>query len=52
MPLLGGRRVAPYAAIVPAAAGALLVACYVPVLLWAPLLGAVTWAYWRRRCRD
>ncbi|GHG04451.1 MULTISPECIES: hypothetical protein [Amycolatopsis] len=81
VPVLGGRRVAPYAAIKPAAAGALalaaiwaytfptflrstgvtftapgwhalLVACYVPVLLWAPLLGAVTWAYWRRRCRD
>jgi hypothetical protein len=28
----------------------LLVACYVPLLAWAPLLGAVTWAYWRRRC--
>jgi hypothetical protein len=31
---------------------ALLVACYAPNLLWAPLLGAVTWAYWRRRCRS
>ncbi|MGK3206353.1 hypothetical protein [Amycolatopsis sp. MEPSY49] len=80
IPLLGGRRVAPSAAIVPAALGALalaviwayafrdfprfgavtfagpgwhalLVACYLPLLLWAPLLAAVTWAYWRRRCR-
>ncbi len=31
---------------------ALLVACYTPLMLWAPLLGAVTWAYYRRRCRD
>jgi hypothetical protein len=30
----------------------LLVACYAPLLLWAPLLLAVTWAYWRRRARD
>lgn len=81
IPLLGGRRVAPYAAIVPAALGALalaliwayafrdfpglggvtfaapgwhalLLACYLPLLLWAPLLAAVTWAYWLRRCRD
>jgi hypothetical protein len=29
--------------------GALLVACYAPLILWAPLLAAVTWAYWRRR---
>jgi hypothetical protein len=29
----------------------LLVACYTPLLLWAPLLLAVTWAYWRRRAR-
>jgi hypothetical protein len=77
---LGGRRVPPFAAIVPASLGAvalaliwayafrdfpdfgfigfshpagqvLLVACYAPVLLWAPLLGAVTWSYYRRRCR-
>ena len=27
----------------------LLVACYAPLILWAPLLAAVTWAYWRRR---
>jgi hypothetical protein len=27
----------------------LLVACYAPLLLWAPLLAAVTYAYWRRR---
>jgi hypothetical protein len=78
---VGGRRVPPAAAIVPAAAGALalfaiwgnafrnylvldpftfshpgwevlLVACYLPLLLWAPLLAAVTYAYYRRRCRD
>jgi hypothetical protein len=81
IPVLGGRRVPPAAAIVPAAAGALallviwgdafrtylvldpftfshtgwevlLVACYLPLLLWAPLLAAVTYAYYRRRCRD
>ncbi|GAA4605256.1 hypothetical protein BJY16_005317 [Actinoplanes octamycinicus] len=23
--------------------------CYLPLLLWGPLLGAVTFAYWRRR---
>lgn len=80
LPLIGGRRVAPYAAIIPATFGALalafiwayafrdfpdvgaavgftgpggqilLVACYTPLLLWAPLLGAVTYAYYRRRC--
>jgi hypothetical protein len=27
----------------------LLVACYAPLVLWAPLLAAVTYAYWRRR---
>jgi hypothetical protein len=81
LPILGGRRVAPLAAVVPAGLGAvalaliwgwafrdfpavgaieftgvgphlLLLACYAPLLLWAPLLGAVTWAYYRRRCRD
>jgi hypothetical protein len=26
--------------------------CYAPLLLWAPLLAAVTYAYYRRRCRD
>ncbi|OKI65973.1 hypothetical protein [Micromonospora sp. CB01531] len=31
---------------------ALLVACYVPLLLWGPLLLAVTLSYHRRRCRD
>lgn len=80
LPLLGGRRVTPFAAIVPAGLGALalaviwayafrafpdigtiefagagwhvlLVACYLPLLLWAPLLAAVTWAYFLRRCR-
>jgi hypothetical protein len=81
IPLIGGRRVAPFAAIVPAALGAvalaviwawafrhfpdlgsigyssggwqvLLVVCYLPLLLWAPLLGLVTYAYYRRRCMD
>ena len=27
----------------------LLVVCYAPLVLWAPLLAAVTYAYWRRR---
>ncbi|MCW3813272.1 hypothetical protein ONA91_02225 [Micromonospora sp. DR5-3] len=31
---------------------ALLLTCYVPLLLWGPLLLAVTLAYHRRRCRD
>jgi hypothetical protein len=31
---------------------ALLIAAYAPLLAWAPLLAAVTYAYWRRRCRD
>jgi len=81
LPVIGGRRVAPMAATVPAALGAvalaviwawafrdfpdvgqieftgasghlLLVVCYAPLLLWAPLLGAVTVAYYVRRCRD
>ncbi|WP_206077886.1 hypothetical protein [Prauserella endophytica] len=30
---------------------ALLLACYLPLLLWGPLLAAVTVAYYRRRCR-
>lgn len=29
--------------------GLLMIACYLPALLWGPLLLAVTWAYWRRR---
>jgi|SoiMethySBSTD1v2_1073268.scaffolds.fasta_scaffold1577518_1 hypothetical protein len=29
---------------------ALFLACYYPLLLWAPLLAAVTIAYYRRRC--
>jgi hypothetical protein len=33
-------------------AQALLLACYLPNLLWGPLLLAVAWAYYRRRCRD
>lgn len=28
---------------------ALLIGCYLPLLLWGPLLLAVTWAYYRRR---
>lgn len=28
-----------------------LIVCYLPLLLWAPLLAAVTVAYYRRRCR-
>src|SRR5262245_61089427 len=81
LPVIGGRRVAPFAAIVPASAGAvalaliwawgfrhfpnvgslgfanagwhaLMLACYLPLLLWAPLLAAVTYGYYRRRCRD
>ncbi|MGR6318087.1 hypothetical protein Q2K19_02425 [Micromonospora soli] len=31
---------------------ALLLACYSPLLLWGPLLLALTYAYHRRRCRD
>ncbi|MGS2614469.1 hypothetical protein ACVCAH_08070 [Micromonospora sp. LZ34] len=31
---------------------ALLVACYAPLLLWGPLLLALTAAYHRRRCRN
>ncbi|MFF5175865.1 hypothetical protein ACFY3U_25025 [Micromonospora sp. NPDC000089] len=31
---------------------ALLTVCYAPLLLWGPLLLAVTVAYYRRRCRD
>lgn len=77
-PLLGGRRIPPLAAVVPATLGALaalgvvyyfflsilltgfppghttteevlLTACYLPLLAWGPLLGAVTYAYHRRR---
>lgn len=78
MPLIGGRRVPPMAAVVPASAGAglltllwvnvmanfglvaeefglegaaqaVVVACYAPLLLWGPLLAAVTVSYYRRR---
>ena len=31
---------------------AVAVACYAPLLLWGPLLGALTIAYYRRRCHD
>lgn len=79
IPRLGGRRIPPLAAVVPAALGAtavtltgvlgifnwsanmaapgsptgahwwLMTLCYAPLLLWGPLLAAVTAAYWRRR---
>ncbi|QEU94083.1 hypothetical protein [Streptomyces kanamyceticus] len=88
IPWLGGRRVRPLTAVVPAALGAfvltvmwtaliigdamnvtvrgdespadypgnqggwdgiLFYAGYLPLVLWGPLLGAVTVAYWRRR---
>jgi hypothetical protein len=77
MPFVGGKRVPPLAAIVPAATGALaltvmwvgvflnaedifvvyglegssrivLIACYAPLLLWGPLLAAVTISYAHR----
>jgi len=31
---------------------ALVIACYVPLLLWGPLLLAITWAYYRRRTHN
>jgi hypothetical protein len=31
---------------------AVAVACYLPLLLWGPLLAALTIAYYRRRCLD
>ena len=78
MPVVGGRRVPPMAAVVPASVGASLLtllwasimsnfglvaeefalegaeravvmACYAPLLLWGPLLAAVTVSYYRRR---
>ncbi|MGW3041047.1 hypothetical protein ACWC9T_13640 [Kitasatospora sp. NPDC001159] len=79
--MIGGRRVAPAAAIVPAALGGLVltgvlvewslgilgiipglhypndswrvlaVCCQALMVLWGPLLLAVTYAYWVRRCR-
>jgi hypothetical protein len=82
LPIIGGRRVRPLAAVVPAALGAialtllwclnplmytdlfhdplepqggwqlLMATAYLPLILWGPLLGAVTWAYHRRRCTD
>lgn len=80
VPRMGGRRVAPLAAVIPAGAGAaaltvlwvgvftslgeiwdlygldgaarsLMVACYAPLLLWGPLLGAVTVSYAKRHAR-
>ncbi|MGC4938357.1 hypothetical protein [Kribbella sp. DT2] len=82
LPIIGGRRVRPLAAVVPATVGAialtllwslnplmftdlfhdplepqggwqlLMATAYLPLILWRPLLGAVTWAYYRRRCTD
>ncbi len=79
IPVLGGRRVPPMAAVLPAAVGAtaltlmwpvadarmfagdffdyfhspvqrvVVTACYLPLVAWGPLLGAVTVAYHRRR---
>lgn len=78
IPLVGGRRVPPLAAIIPAGTGALalmllwasvfssageifdeyglhgaartiVLACYLPMLLWGPLLAAVTVSFARRR---
>ena len=78
MPVIGGRRVPPMAAVVPASVGAglltllwvnvmsnfglvaeefglagaaqaVVVACYAALLLWGPLLAAVTVSYYRRR---
>ena len=78
VPVLGGKRVPPMAAVVPASVGASLLtllwasimsnfgvvaeefalegaaravvmACYAPLLLWGPLLAAVTVSYDRRR---
>ncbi|MEV6209312.1 hypothetical protein [Kitasatospora sp. NPDC051914] len=83
MPLIGGRRVHPLAAVVPAALGALtlttvgtfglivwsspenmgspeaphgfaglvMTLCYLPLVAWGPLLGAVTIDYARRTLR-
>lgn len=77
IPCIGGKRVPPLAAVVPAGAGALalmllwasafssigeildiyglqgtarvmVIACYVPLLLWGPLLAAVTISYAQR----
>lgn len=81
VPVIGGRRIPPAVAIVPAALGGLVltgvlvqwslgvlgvvhgmqytnnswrllgVCCQSLLLLWGPLLLAVTYAYWARRCR-
>ena len=77
LPFVGGKRVPPLAAIIPAGAGAIAltllwvsvfssiaeifdeyrltgtartvaIACYTPLLLWGPLLGALTVSYARR----
>ncbi|WTX00868.1 hypothetical protein OG216_46365 (plasmid) [Streptomycetaceae bacterium NBC_01309] len=83
VPIIGGKRVRPWAAIVPATIGGLVLtvlwatlvaeqfglwgftrlyytnvwwdilvtACSVPLVLWGPMTLAVTYAYFRRRCR-
>jgi hypothetical protein len=76
IPLIGGRRVHPLAAVIPAGLGSLALTvmwsdflfwwaeehhpaldgpwhhivgvCYQPLVLWGPLLAAVTWSYYRR----
>jgi hypothetical protein len=54
LPLFGSEKLPKYEA--PGASSssspgwaALMAACYLPLVLWGPLLGAVTWAYYRRR---
>lgn len=79
IPVLGGRKVKPLAAVIPAGTAAVLLTLlitvmqpvvavmmgddghltgarltvfyvvYAPLLLWGPLLGAVTWSYWINR---
>ncbi|MFI7440717.1 hypothetical protein [Nonomuraea indica] len=81
IPFLGGRRVPPMAAIVPAVAGGAILSvlpvqtvlqwagavdpvayenvwwevlatvCVSPLNLWGPMVLALTWAYYMRRCR-
>ena len=50
-----GRPCQPQAATAPVSfgdwKGLVAVAAYAPLLLWGPLLGAVTISYWRRRRR-
>ncbi|MFI6977571.1 hypothetical protein ACIBSV_03170 [Embleya sp. NPDC050154] len=82
LPFIGGKRLSPYAVIVPATLGGLAVTafrapvllpwfglldegvgfsnvgwltparvCVAPGMLWEPMLLALTYAYWVRRCR-